>query len=258
MTNDKSSVYSGLFVISHGVNVPGKQCLISPSANKAALCLLFTGRAYFPQWVCFDVVGRGFVADIYTRPGGCGILWAHLTQGAQAARIQKSTSHSTLSICCAAWVVWLLFHGREGWLTLPEPLILGQLEPREISVKIDHKECTGDKRLCVFYSFLTSSGWIFLLMGRIKGSPSTALWPMCTAALSHVSEQWGCSDCAAHKKGLTHCSFSFCPVAQIFWVSNSPDLCSFYFLEALEPGWWKKGGKGHEGNTWEESCFPSV
>lgn len=86
--------------------------------------------------------------------------------GIQASRIQKSTSHSTLSICCAAWMAWLLFHSREGWLTLPEPLILGQLEPREISVKIDHKKCIGDKRLCVFYSFLTSSGWIFFTNGE--------------------------------------------------------------------------------------------
>ena len=93
-------------------------------------------------------------------------IWHRL--GAQAASRQKSTLHSTLSICCADWVAWLLLHGREGWLTFPEQLITGQFELREISVKTDHKECIREEKLCFFYSFLTSSGWIFLLMGSIK------------------------------------------------------------------------------------------
>ena len=47
MTNDKASVYSGLFVTSCGVNVLGKQRLIPPSANKMFFSVVFTGRAHF-------------------------------------------------------------------------------------------------------------------------------------------------------------------------------------------------------------------
>lgn len=50
MTNDKTSVYSGLFVTSCGANVLGKQCLIPLSANKMAFSVVFTGRAHF-LWV---------------------------------------------------------------------------------------------------------------------------------------------------------------------------------------------------------------
>lgn len=50
MTNDKASVYSGLFVTSYSANALGKQCLIPPLANKMAFSLVFTGRAHF-LWV---------------------------------------------------------------------------------------------------------------------------------------------------------------------------------------------------------------
>lgn len=47
LTNDKPSVYSGLFVTSCSVNVLGKQRLTPPSANKMAFSVVFTGRARF-------------------------------------------------------------------------------------------------------------------------------------------------------------------------------------------------------------------
>lgn len=132
MTSDKASVSSGLFSTSCGVNVLRKQCSMLPLANKMVFSAAFTRRAHF-LWVTVlwryweNFCGRYFTLG-WIPVASSERIWHRA--GAQAARRWKSTLHSTLSICCANWEAWWLFHGYEGWLTLPEPLISGQLELR--------------------------------------------------------------------------------------------------------------------------------
>lgn len=113
MTNDKASVYSGLFVTSHGINALGKQRLILPSANKMAFLVIFTGRARFLWVSLLWRYWKMFCADIYTRLNSCGILQAHLTQ-AWAPGCQKMKEHFAqhlINLWC-----WL-----SGMITFPWP-----------------------------------------------------------------------------------------------------------------------------------------
>lgn len=185
----------------------------TPISQRAALSRLFTGRAHFPPVSLLWRYWERFCGRYLHRPSGCGIFWAHFTQagGPGCQNIKEHFPQHLINLsCCLSGVITF---PRPGRLTLPEPLILGQLEPREISVKIDHKECIGDNRFYVFRSFLTSSGWIFLLMGRIKGN---ILEPQRSAVTSVHSCSQSCFwavgllrlCCEAHKKGLTHCSFN--------------------------------------------------
>lgn len=119
MTNDKASGYSGLFVISRGVNVPGKQCLIHPSANGAALSRLFTGRAHFPRVSLLWRYWERFCGRYLHRPSGCGIFWAHFTQagGPGCQNIKEHFPQHLINLsCCLSGVITF---PRPGRLTNP-------------------------------------------------------------------------------------------------------------------------------------------
>lgn len=131
LTSDNVSVSSGLFSTSCGVNVLGKQCSMLPLANKKGFffsCIYEKGS--LPLSNCALTLLGELLWQIFTLGwipvASSKCIWHRA--GAQAARRWKSTLHSTLSICCANWEASWLFHGYEGWLDLPEPLISRQLE----------------------------------------------------------------------------------------------------------------------------------